>query len=243
MLLPPATLASLRAIPGLVHGFERRLPRSASETRDETRTRVAERLAPSGRLFLLKQVHGATVRRAPWQGTPEADAAVAFDAGLFLGIETADCLPVLVADPRRRAVAGAHAGWRGSAAGVAVAAVEALLAAGSRLEDLLVALGPCIGACCYEVGDEVREAFGEAGEAAFTTGSRGRAHLDLQAVNALLLQRRGVRAEAIARVLECTRCREDLYHSYRRDGKAAGRMINYVGFSAGGAASTDAPRD
>jgi YfiH family protein len=232
MQLPPASVPKLAAIAGLVHGFDRRLACGSSESRDETRARVAARLASAGRLLLLKQVHSASVLRAPWDGTPEADAAVALETGLLVGIETADCLPVLIADPRRRAVAGAHAGWRGSAAGIAARTVEALVASGSRLEDLRVALGPCIGPCCYEVGEEVRSAFGEEGERAFTIGPRGRPHLDLQAVNALELQRVGLRPERIARVDECTRCRADLYHSYRRDGRAAGRMISFVGFAA-----------
>lgn len=95
----------LERIPGLVHGFEQRLLPSGGESPDETRTRVRRALEPQGRLLLLKQVHGATVRVAPWQGRPEGDAAMAEAPGLLLGIESADCLPVLLVDPlapRRR---------------------------------------------------------------------------------------------------------------------------------------------
>jgi YfiH family protein len=233
MPLPVATVCSFERSRSLVHGFGRRFDSGARETREQTRERVARTLAAHGRLFLLKQVHGASVLQAPWSGTPAADAGVALEPGLFIGIETADCLPVLIVDPSRRAAAGAHAGWRGSAAGVAVRAVEALVAAGSRPQDLLVALGPCIGACCYEVGDEVRAAFGPDLESAFARGRGARAHLDLQAANSLLLQRAGVPPGSISRVAECTRCLAELYHSYRRDGKGAGRMISYAGFSAG----------
>jgi polyphenol oxidase len=229
--LAPASVPSLSGVPGLVHGFERRLLPGVFESREETRARVADSLAAAGRLFLLKQVHGATVVQTPWEGAPEADAAVSLQPGMLVGVETADCLPLLFVDPQRRLVAAAHAGWRGSSARVAMRVVEAFLSAGARAEELLVALGPCIGPCCYEVGDEVRSAFGEEGETAFTPGSRGRAHLDLQAANALQLRRAGVPAAAITGVGECTRCRADLYHSYRREGKGAGRMINYVGFS------------
>src|SRR5687768_5616670 len=97
-----ATVPGLEAITGLVHGFEQRLGPDGWEERDEARRRLAQAVAPSGRLHLLQQVHGAAVVRAPWEGRPEADAAVASSAGLFLGIETADCLPVFVADPVRR---------------------------------------------------------------------------------------------------------------------------------------------
>jgi hypothetical protein len=223
-------VAALEAIPGLVHGFEQRLGPQGWEDSADTRRRVAAALQPAGRLMLLKQVHGAEVRRAPWEGRPPADAATSDAAGLILGIETADCLPLLLVDPSRRAVAAAHAGWRGTAAGVASAAVRALAAGGSRPEDLVAALGPCIGPCCYEVGDELRAAFGDEGAAFFQPGPRGRPHLDVRGINVRQLVAAGLRPEAVHHVAECTSCRADLYHSYRRDGRGAGRMINYVGF-------------
>lgn len=223
---------ALLEIPGLVHGFERRLPDAPSESRDETRRRVAAALRDQGQLLSLKQVHGARVAAAPFEGLPEADAAVASASGLILGIETADCLPVLLVDPRRRAVAAAHAGWRGTAGGVAARAVEALIASGSRPQDLLAALGPGIGACCYEVGDDLREAFGPESAAFFRPGRRDRPHLDVRAANRAALVRASVPSEQIHSVDECTSCRADLYYSYRRDGAGAGRMISFVGFAS-----------
>jgi hypothetical protein len=215
-----------------VHGFERRNGQASfGETRDETRRRVARALSDRGRLLLLKQVHGARVVRAPWDGTPEADAALSRDAGFLVGIETADCLPLFVVDARRRVLVAAHAGWRGTAAGIAARSVEALVAEGSRPEDLAAALGPCIGPCCYEVGEDVRAAFGDAADGLFRPGPAGRSHFDLRAANARQLASAGVRPEATAHLDECTRCRPDLYHSYRRDGRGAGRMINFVGFA------------
>jgi hypothetical protein len=228
---PPraATVPELSAIPGLVHGFEPRRPGAEPEAREAARERVAETLRPRGRLLLLRQVHGSAVRRAPWQGRPEADAAVADQPGLLLGIETADCLPVLIADPRRRAVAAAHAGWRGTAAGVARAAVIALRDGGSEPADLVAALGPAIGPCCYEVGEELRVEFAPE---FFRPGPRGKPHLDVRAANRAQLEAAGLRPERIHGVDECTYCRPDRYHSYRREGKGAGRMISYVGFAA-----------
>jgi YfiH family protein len=225
-----ASVSSFAAVAGLVHGFERRAP-APHETREATRARVAAALAGYGRLLFLQQVHGARVVEAPWQGTPEADAGVADGAGWLLGIETADCLPLLLVDPARHAVAAAHAGWRGTAAQVAVRAVESLAARGSRPQDLLAALGPAIGPCCYEVGEELRDAFGEDAEQVFVSGRNGRPHLDLRAANVRQLRRAGVRDTAILHVDECTHCQAELYHSYRRDGKGAGRMISYVGFA------------
>jgi YfiH family protein len=223
--------AVLAGLPGLVHAFGRRKGPAGFETREATAERTAARLAPAGTLLLLRQVHGAEVEKAPWSGRPSADAAVASLPGLFLGIETADCLPVLIVDPRRRAVAAVHAGWRGTVAGVTRAAVAALVREGSRPADLLAALGPGIGSCCYEVGDEVKAAFGPAGAAYFVPSPAGRHHLDVRAANLGQLVEAGVDPSRIGGVNECTFCRPDLYHSYRRDGPGSGRMISVVGFA------------
>ncbi len=221
---------ALLAVPGLVHGFERRLPPAIRESREASRERVGRFLEACGRLLLMKQVHGSRVVRAPWEGTPEADAATGSEPGSILGVETADCLPLLLVDPRRRTVAAVHAGWRGTAAGVTARAVEALRAAGSRSEDLLAALGPGIGPCCYEVGEELRAAFGPRASEFFRPGPRGRPHLDVRAANRRQLREAGLVPDRIHDVDECTYCREDLYHSYRREGPGAGRMISFVGF-------------
>jgi polyphenol oxidase len=224
-----ATASVLAGVQGLVHGFGRRSGPAGSETREATAARVESALVPHGRLLLLRQVHRATVQEAPWSGRPEADAAVASEPGFLLGIETADCLPVLLVDPLRRAVAAAHAGWRGTVAGVTRAAVAALVRAGSRPEDLLAALGPGIGPCCYEVGDDVNMAFGPEGAAFFRKVPGGRDRLDVRAANRQQLIDAGLDPSHIGSVDECTFCRPDLYHSYRRDGPGSGRMISFVG--------------
>ena len=226
-----ATVPVLEAVPGLAHGFGRRARGPAPEARDATVRRVASALQARGTLQLLHQVHGAMVADAPWQGLPEADAGVATRRGPLVGIQTADCMPVLLVDPRRGFAAAAHAGWRGTVAGVTRAAVRALLARGSSASDLVAALGPGIGPCCYEVGDELRAAFGEGGEAFFRPGPRGKPHLDVRAANVSQLLDEGLPAESIYHLAECTYCRPDLYHSYRRDGHGSGRMISFVGFT------------
>jgi YfiH family protein len=229
--LKSATLPVLAEIPGLVHGFEQRLGPPGWETRESGRRRVSEALASAGRLLLLSQVHGTRVRVAPWEGCPEGDAATVDRPGLLLGVETADCLPVVLVDPRRRAAAVAHAGWRGTAAGVARIAAEALLSAGSRAEDLIAGLGPGIGPCCYEVGEDVRSAFEPGGSIFFTPGPRGRPHLDVRAANEHQLRAAGLHADRVHHLADCTFCRADLYHSYRREGRGAGRMISHVGWA------------
>jgi YfiH family protein len=216
---------ALSEIPGLVHGFEQRLGPASWETRDDWRRRVSAALAPQGRLHVLQQVHGATILEAPWEGRPEADAGVTTARGILLGIETADCLPVLLVDPVRRQVAAAHAGWRGTAQQITRTAVMALVDRGSRVEDIVAALGPANGACCYEVGDELREQFDAA---FFRPGPGSKPHLDVRAANVAQLHAAGV--TQVHHVDDCTSCRPDLYHSYRREGREGGRMVSYIGF-------------
>jgi len=231
MSLRTACIPALTAVPGLVHGFEQRSRPKGAEARDETRERVRAALEPAGRLQLLKQVHGVAVVAAPFDESPEADAATAVEPGILLGIETADCLPVLLIDPELRFVAAVHAGWRGTARGIVRAAVEALGAMGSRPDSLVAGLGPGIGPCCYEVGEELRDAFGPLADSVFRHGPRGRPHLDVRAANVRQLLDAGLREERVHHVYDCTACTADLYHSYRRDGPGAGRMISFVGFS------------
>jgi polyphenol oxidase len=217
-------------MPGLVLGFDAG-GHPTPVSRDEERTRLAQRLRPRGQLHLLAQVHGAALQLAPWEGRPEGDASLALSPGLLLGIETADCLPVFLVDATKRRVAAAHAGWRGTALGVAGIALRALLDHGSRPEDIVGTLGPSIGACCYEVGEDVVSAFGSQGRRFFVPGRRARLHLDVRAANVAQLEALGLQRDQIHHVDECTSCDADRWPSYRRDGSAAGRILGYVGFS------------
>ena len=94
----------------------------------------------------------------------------------------------------------------------------------------MAALGPSIGPCCYEVGPELVEQLGPGGAAFFRPGGRGRPHLDLRAANVRQLQEAGIPSDRIAHVADCTFCRADLYHSFRREGRGAGRMVSFIGF-------------
>jgi len=217
----------LAGIPGLIHGFGLRVAGPRATARAAARA-AFER---AGDVFFLRQVHGCVVASPPWIEPPDADASLAAEGGVLLAIETADCLPILIVDPANRRVAAAHAGWRGTVAQVAQAAVRALVAAGSDPRQLVAAMGPSIGPCCYEVGPEVEEAFGERGSRFFVAGKGDRKHLDVAAANRAQLDEMGLPEANIDHVDFCTRCREDLFFSYRRDGAHAGRMISVVGFS------------
>jgi len=176
-----------------------------------------------------KQVHGATAAipgRAERGAAPnagECDALATAEPGVAVAVQTADCVPVLLAG--EGAVGAAHAGWRGSAKGVAVSAVKALGRLGAAPPSLSAWIGPSIGACCYEVGGEVAAQF--AGEFV-RRGCGGAFLLDLKAVNAAQLEAAGVPREAIRIHPACTRCGGERFASWRRDGVRAGRMIALI---------------
>ena len=137
-------------------------------------------------------------------------------------------LPVVLFDPRQRRLAAAHAGWRGTAQAVSPAAVMSLTRAGSAPEDLVVAIGPSIGPCCYEVDapviDRFEAVFPGVSEAWFTPKGPGKWMLDLWRANVDQLRQAGVRAERIEVLGLCTGCRPDLLFSYRRE-RGAGRLV------------------
>ncbi len=193
----------LAAEPWLEHGFG---------------TRLSNGWPGEGQVVSLKQIHSDIA----WEAKEcagcirEGDALITAQPGLLLTIRTADCIPILIADPVRRAVAAIHAGWRGTVAGIAGKTVQKMTSFfKSDPADLIAAIGPGIGVCCFEVGPEVAAQF----------GTRGR-HLDLVEANRLDLASAGV--ERIAAGAPCTLCQPGLFHSFRRD-KTQGRMVSAIG--------------
>jgi YfiH family protein len=209
----------------------------------ENRRRLMGAVGVAGPLYVARQVHGTAVVRVRAGDDPaavamvEADAVITDAASVAVGVFVADCIPALIVDPRTGAVAAAHAGWRGTAAGVLPAVVRALAAEfGARPGDLRVALGPAIGSCCFEVGLEVvREFEGALGAAAGTEnvvlpsprGVAGMWHVDLKAANRLLLERAGVAPDAIDAAPDCTHHDRARFFSYRRDGET-GQLMGIV---------------
>jgi YfiH family protein len=208
----------------------------------ENRRRLLRAAGVAGPLYVARQVHGATVVRVRAGDDPdavarvEADALCTNDPGVTLGVFVADCIPAIVVDARTGAVAAAHAGWRGTVAGVLPAVVRTLAAEfGARLDDLRVALGPAIGPCCFEVGaevvDAVETALGGAGAGVVRPSPRGAAgkwHVDLKAVNRALLERAGVRSDAIDASSDCTLHDGARFFSYRRDRDRTGQQMGIV---------------
>jgi hypothetical protein len=199
------------------------------------------------RLVTLRQEHGVTIHRVrpPFPSSPPAgDGLSTDDPSLLLGVQTADCVPILLTDRRRRAVAALHAGWRGTAAGIAPAALEHMMREyGSAAADVDAVLGPAVGGCCYEVGAEVREALARgplSSLARFEASSPGRWRIDLGRLNAAALAAAGLRREAIRLIPACTRCQNARLHSFRSQGAGVGRNWSFIGAPAPGSPSTGA---
>ncbi len=193
----------------------------------------------AGQVHRVRQVHGAHVVVVDALPTPdpapEADALVTITPGAALAVVTADCVPILLADPVSGAVGAVHAGWRGTAANIAAAAVAALADRWGVAPDRLVAaIGPSIGACCYEVGDELDAAFAAAGHAPqvragwFSRDGAGRLRLDLWAATRDLLLRAGLRADNIHVAGLCTKTHLEWFESYRAEGAGAGRLAGLI---------------
>lgn len=205
------------------------------------------------RLVTLRQVHSGTIKAVGLEALDgslethegkavlEGDGLVSDVPGVLIAVGTADCVPVLVADLAKHVVGAFHAGWRGTVAGIVGRGIELMSHKyGSRPEDLSATIGPSIGACCYEVGKEVREQFADAfdyGRNLFreeATGVASGLYVDLWQANRRQLIDAGIAQERITTVGECTACTrldtgERKYFSHRADHGNAGRMLNAIG--------------
>lgn len=231
----------------------------------ENRRRFLEAVCgdPHFPMVTLRQIHSSAVLRvnappaAADSKCAEGDGMMTDRPGLLLAIQTADCIPVLVADRKRRAIAGFHAGWRGTVKRIVEQGVGRMrMEFGSQPEDLAAAIGPGVGHCCYAVGEEVRGEF----ESQFayaadlfhevddrdpvkekypllflTARAPGHSnlgsslYLDLIEANRRQLLDAGVKADAISIVGDCTSCHTDRYFSYRAERGITGRMLSAIG--------------
>jgi YfiH family protein len=267
-------LAPLLKFPWLVHGFSTR-PGGTSPLESEKVLNLGfmewdgrENVLENRRLFqsalgatdlellTLKQIHSDVIRlfSQPIVVACKGDASATNRPGLLLAIQTADCVPILLVDPKRRAVAAIHAGWRGTLARITQKAVGRLqFEFGSKPADLLAAIGPSIGPCCYEVAaDFVTKFTGQFADAAgyFDEPRSGEepnplqwlnmkppghqpppknVHLDLRRANRSQLVAAGLFAKNIYVSDLCTACHTDLLFSHRREGPLSGRLIASIG--------------
>lgn len=162
----------------------------------------------------------------------ECDGIVTNQQGIMIGICIADCAPVLLLDPVRRVAAAIHAGWKGTVEGIAAKGVNAMVNLfESRQRDILAAIGPTIGSCCYEVDEPVEAAFRKAGQnfEAFAEPSGAKKwRLDLAGANRYQLLRAGIAEENIEVSKLCVSCEKDLFFSYRRDKGETGRQMGFI---------------
>ena len=201
----------LSELPWLEHGFG-----STSSTAWNQQPNLAS----------LNQVHSSICLYAgDRQGRlGEGDALITDVAGAMVAVRTADCIPVLLVDTRLRAVAAVHAGWRGTVQRISALTVDAMISRfGSRPQDLTAAIGPGIGPCCYEVGEEVAAQFPERADL------QGRTRVDLPEANRRQLIAAGLSPERIYKAGLCTCCSGEEFYSWRREHSRSGRMIAAAG--------------
>lgn len=169
----------------------------------------------------LKQIHSARALAVEQAGCAgDGDALLTSSPGLLVSVRSADCYPILLADTKHHAVAAVHAGWRGTAGGVVLETVARMRDQfGTSPADIVAAIGPGIGKCCYEVGAEVGRLF----------GLEGAGRIDLAAANRCQLIDTGVDEPRIDVLGGCTRCDAARFYSFRRENEQAGRMISYIG--------------
>lgn len=224
---------------GFVAAFSTREGAVEGEPFEATATRLLRAIgAPDAHLATCRQVHSAKVRAVRSDGDirdvkTECDAVTTNKQGVLLGIKTADCVPVLIADPSTGAVAGIHAGWRGAASRIVERGFASMMALWkSDRADCLAAIGPSVCASCYEVGPEVLARF----RSEFPYASRiisnphdDKAHLDLKTACAVQLELCGFELEQIFVSDACTICENQRFPSFRKEGARAGRMLSVVG--------------
>ena len=192
---------------------------------------------PIESIVTVNQVHGNGVlclddKTLQAYGKPvDADAIITDRPNVPIGILTADCLPMLLYDPVRKAAGAVHAGWKGTVKGVAVAAVEAMAAAyGSKPSDIRAAIGPHIRECCLRVREDVKAEFAAAfgsTDKVFRADALG-LRLDLRAANLSQLLMAGLKFDHVATVAPCTSCYSGLFYSYRKEGGRTGRQLSYI---------------
>lgn len=212
----------LNAIPWIAHGTATRDFGStrypAEGEQDATAENRARFLRAMGldptRLAVSGNVHGNHVASASESGrVSDCDGLISSDPSLILGTKTADCLPLFFVDPTTRTVAIAHAGWKGVAAGIAIEAVRAFLARGSRPSDIVVAIGPSIGPCHYQVSTERRQDM-LARTPFITENDFADGRVDLRAIVVRQLVASGVRSTNVDAAAPCTACESERFYSY-----------------------------
>jgi YfiH family protein len=160
-----------------------------------------------------------------------ADAVITGKKDVLIGVIVADCVPILLFDPSQEVIAAVHAGWRGTADGILEKTIDRMESNfGCRSDEMLIAIGPSIRQCSYEVGEDVKEAVEKkTGEGEYFTNRGEKYHIDLSIANRLQAVNSGVVDAHIWQSKECTYCNPSKYHSYRYSGASSGRQGGFIG--------------
>jgi hypothetical protein len=164
-------------------------------------------------IYIPVQTHSTNVAM-PGDDLDGVDAMVANCSGQVIAINTADCLPLLLVDTKNRVIAAVHCGWRGTVGGIAINAVKKMIELGARAENIVAAMGPCIGTECFEVGEEVASQFPEV----TVVRTYAKPHVDLAKAVTLQLTNMGIAADKISAPIACSMC-DTRFHSVRREGR------------------------
>lgn len=198
---------------------------------DDMRVLASYADVPLQNIYLPVQKHTDTVQVVAEDMTVRiADAVATKRRDLLIGVKTADCVPILLYDPRRCAVGAVHAGWRSTAEAILRKTLAVFVDRFySNVEDILVSIGPAICGSCYEVGPEVVEAvLRGTGPGPYISERGSRHHIDLRAANRLQALSSGVPAENIWQSPDCTFCQPELYYSYRYAKGTTGRLYSMI---------------
>lgn len=159
---------------------------------------------------------------------PDTDGLVCASEDIVLSIQVADCIPLYLLDREQKYFGLVHGGWRGVSSRIIPSVMEVFQSAGSTVEHMIVLLGPSIQSCCFEVGQEVAGLFPSS---CINPGEGDRSFVDLQKTVMNQLKDCGLNQSNVVNSNRCTKCESDVFHSYRRNGKKAGRMIALAGWS------------
>lgn len=211
----------LQQVSGLTHGYTQRFDG------DMRRQELRNTIVPD--LTIPEQVHGNRI--GTLVQVIGADGLVTDQVGRCVGVLVADCVPILLVDPKKSIVAAVHAGWRGTLGNITERAVESM---STTVEDVFVSIGPHIGSCCYTVPKDRADSFNDT--CTYFDGSHW--HLDLGIANRIQLMRAGILPEHIDAPVVCTSCQSDIFYSYRKDlprrqagsKESFGEMLGFIGF-------------
>lgn len=207
----------------ITHGFSTRLVGDASSA-EQALILSKDLVSKSDILQLMSQQHGSEIEiiKDIKRELPKVDSLVTNVPGIALGVRTADCVPILIYDPIKKVIAAVHAGWRGAAEHIAKKTLSVMQDSfNTKLSDCVVAVGPAIGECCFEVGQEVIDRFS-------SSSVGGGTHLDLPAAIISELMDDGVKRDKIDWLKICTSCEKESCFSHRRDKGNTGRHLALI---------------